>query len=76
MSNPMLATTNSNLDIRVKEPFGVVPPTSGVGPGSPDRFTPTKLSTYILKLSFSVVNISNNFKQTVKYMNKLLRVLI
>ena len=39
-------------------------------------FTPTILSTYILKLSFSVVNVSNNFKQTVKYMNKLVRVLI
>ena len=38
MSNPILATTNSKLDIRVKEPSGVVPPTSGVGPGSSDRF--------------------------------------
>ena len=36
----------------------------------------SKLSTFILKLSFSVVNISYNFKETVKYMNKLLRVLI
>ena len=38
MSNPMLATTNSNLDIRVKEPSGIgaqVPPS---GPGSSDRF--------------------------------------
>ena len=33
----MLATTNSNLDTRVKEPSGVDPP-SGVGPGSLDRF--------------------------------------
>ena len=40
MSNPMLATTNSNLDIRVKEPSSVVPPSSGVGLGStPDRFS-------------------------------------
>ena len=36
MSNPTLKTTNSKLDTRVKEPSGVVPPTSG--PGSPDRF--------------------------------------
>ena len=42
----------------------------------PKICNPTKLSTYILKLSFSVVNISYNFKQTVKQMNKLLRVLI
>ena len=40
MPNPILATTNSKLDTRVKEPSVVVPPpTSGVGPGSPDRFT-------------------------------------
>ena len=39
MSNPILATTNSKLDTRVKEPSGVVPPsTSGVGPGSPDHY--------------------------------------
>ena len=43
MSNPMLATTNSNLDTRVKEPSGVVPPPSGVGPGSPDRFIVTEI---------------------------------
>ena len=42
----------------------------------PKICTPAKLSTYILKLGFSVVNISKNFKQTVKNMNKLLRVLI
>ena len=42
----------------------------------PKIYTPTKLSTYVLKLSFSVVNISNKFKQTVKYINKLLRDLI
>ena len=37
MSNPMLATTNSNLDTRVKEPSdgAQVPPS---GPGSSDRF--------------------------------------
>ena len=43
MSNPILTTTNSKLDTRVKEPSGVVPPPSGVGsptpgPGSLDRF--------------------------------------
>ena len=36
MSNPILTTTNSKLDTRVKEPSGVVPPPSGVG--SLDRF--------------------------------------
>ena len=35
MSNPILATTNSKLDTRVKEPSGVVPPSSG---STPDRF--------------------------------------
>ena len=39
MSNPILTTTNSKLDTRVKEPSGVVPPSSG--PGSPDRFINT-----------------------------------
>ena len=40
MSNPILATTNSKLDTRVKEPSGVVPPPSGVGLGSTiDRFS-------------------------------------
>ena len=40
MSNPILATTISKLDTRVKEPSGVVPPTSGVeSSGSLDRFT-------------------------------------
>ena len=37
MSNPILTNTNSKLDIRVKEPSGVVPPTSGPG-STPDRF--------------------------------------
>ena len=38
MSNPILTTTNSKLDNRVKEPSSVVPaPPSG--PGSPDRFS-------------------------------------
>ena len=52
MSNPMLATTNSNLDIRVKEPSGVVPspPPSGVGPGSPDRFNTLMYSNSNLML--------------------------
>ena len=40
MSNPILATTNSKLDTRVKEPSSVVPPPSGVGSSgsTPDRF--------------------------------------
>ena len=69
MSNPMLATTNSNLDIRVKEPSAGAPPTSGVGPGSPDRvnmfrFKFTKeefMINYINKMYFDkmiVVNFS------------------
>ena len=43
MSNPMLATTNSNLDTRVKEQSNgaQVPPS---GPGSPDRFSSIKTS--------------------------------
>ena len=36
MSNPILTTTNSKLDTRVKEPSSVVPAPSG--PWSPDRF--------------------------------------
>ena len=41
MSNQILATTNSKLDTRVKEPSGVDPPTSGVGSSgsTPDRFS-------------------------------------
>ena len=39
MSNPILTSTNSKLDTRVKKPSGVVPPPSG--PGSPDRFSIT-----------------------------------
>ena len=39
MSNPVLTSTNSKLDTRVKEPSVVVPlPTLGVGPGTPNRF--------------------------------------
>ena len=38
MSNPMLATTNSKLDTRVKEPSGVVPSPSGIGSPTLDRF--------------------------------------
>ena len=44
MSNPILTTTNSKLDTRVKEPSGVVPPPSGVGSSGStlDRFTITE----------------------------------
>ena len=52
MSNPILATTYSKLDTRVKEPSGVVPPTSGVGPGSPDRFTIYENKIYIFFLLY------------------------
>ena len=39
MSNPMLATTNSNLYIKIKEPSDGAPPTSGIGGPSSDRFS-------------------------------------
>ena len=38
MSNTTLTNIPSNLDIRVKEPSGGAPPTSGSGGPSPDRF--------------------------------------
>ena len=41
MSYPILTSTNSKLDTRVKEPSGVVPPPSGPG-STPDRFNLTK----------------------------------
>ena len=50
MSNPMLATTNSNLDTRVKEPSDGAPPTSGGGP-SYDRFILIRLQL-LFKLTF------------------------
>ena len=40
MSNPILTTTNSKLDTRVKEPSGVVPTPSGVQ-APLDRFNNT-----------------------------------
>ena len=52
MSNPMLATTNSNLDIRVKEPSDGAPPTSGVGPGSSDCFKTIIFSVYLFEMVF------------------------
>ena len=55
MSNPTLKTNNSKLDIRVKEPSGVVPPsTSGIG-GSPDRFNNIDLCIE----NFNLHNIQN-----------------
>ena len=47
MSNSILTSTNSKLDTRVQEPSGVVSPTSGVGPGSPDRFKPISQLNYV-----------------------------
>ena len=41
MSTPTLTNIPSNLDIKIKEPSGGTPPPSGVGPGSPDRFSST-----------------------------------
>ena len=37
MSNPILTTTDSKLDTRVKEPSSVVPPSLGAQ-APPDRF--------------------------------------
>ena len=41
MFNPILTTTNSKLDTRVKKPSSVVPSPSGVGSSgsTPDRFS-------------------------------------
>ena len=65
MSNPILTNTNSKLDIRVKEPSGVVlPPTSGVVPGSPDRFNflncfeNEKVKLFKQKVNFHVEKIN------------------
>ena len=67
MSNPMLATTNSNLDIRVKEPSGVVPPPPGAGPGSPDRFNGVlenkNNQSFDKQLNFTKGHIENNFTE-------------
>ena len=38
MSNPILPTTNSKLDTRVKKTSGVVPPPSAVGSPTLDLF--------------------------------------
>ena len=53
MSNPVLTTTNSKLDTRVKEPSGVVPSPSG--PGSPDRFTYTFIQKYLYKTQKKII---------------------
>ena len=55
MSNPILTTTNSKLDTRVKEPSGVVPPPPGVGSSgsTPDRFKPLSC---VFKISLQYEN--------------------
>ena len=59
MSNPILTSTSSKLDTRVKEPSGVVPPPSGYG--SPNRFTITVTKNisviykYLYLLKFSLI---------------------
>ena len=63
MFNPILTTTNSNLDTRVKEPSGVVPPPSGVGsptsgPGSPDRFNSSLKN---MQISCSLLTRAQNY---------------
>ena len=54
MSNPVLTTTNSKLDTRVKEPSGVVP--SPTGPGSSDRVS----SIFCYQLSYLKIMTSKN----------------
>ena len=67
MSNPMLATTNSKLDIRVKEPSDGAPPTSGIGGPSFDRFNgvlENKNNQSLDKqLNFTKGHIENNFTE-------------
>ena len=61
MSNPILATTNSKLDTRVKEPSGVVPPSSGVGSSGPkpDRFKlKKKRFCHLFKLKLLIIKFS------------------
>ena len=54
MSNPLLTTTHSKLDTRVREPSGVVPPPSGVGLG----LTPDRLSSILYFVIFqNILNI-------------------
>ena len=53
----MLATTNSNLDIRVKEPSDGAPPTSGIGGPSTDRF-----NIFFLIYSYLSKNLWTKYK--------------
>ena len=63
MSNPILTTTNSKLDTRVKEPSGVVPPTSG--PGSPDHLK--LLKKFSTRCMFTIMfRLSTEFLRTKK----------
>ena len=57
MSNPILTTTNSKLDTRVKEPSGVRSPP---GPGSPDRFSQNN-KTIIFRLLLKSLRLTNHF---------------
>ena len=57
MSNPTLTTTNSKLDTRVKEPSGVVPPPSGVGSPTLDRFS---ITSFILKKKLYKANFKTS----------------
>ena len=54
MSNPMLTTTNSKLDTRVKEPSGVGSPTN-------DRF---KIKKNKLKLRLKIIFFNMKFSYT------------
>ena len=56
MSNPILTTTNSKLDTRVKETSGVVPSPSGIGSPTPiDRFKRLFSFSKVSKVSYSCV---------------------
>ena len=59
MSNPILTTTNSKLDTRVKEPSGVVPPHPGVGSSTPDRFN--KIIFYRKFVNYNFIGILYKF---------------
>ena len=69
MSNPILTTTNSKLDTRVKEPSGAVPLPSD--PGSLDRFD-TQVIIVIKNILYRAVEILN-FKTKVTFMFRLIK---
>ena len=59
MSNPILTTTNSKLDTRVKEPSSVIPPPPGVGSSTSDRFN--KIIFYRKFVNYNFIGILYKF---------------